>query len=134
MKYLTYGKTLQQPKIMAKAIHNLPYIISGLCFSLIIAVGAGYIKFLLMSPGDVNINISYYESKHYAELVLENNEICDVTIDYPYLNPKYTILDNKIILPIESNNTIFVPVSVKYECKFLAFHKAGNEMIYAQIN
>lgn len=119
---------------MATAISKIPYIISGICFALIIAIGAGYVKFLDIHPGAVTVNIIQYDSKNYAELVLEKHQLCHILADYPYSRVNYSIINNKVIMPIESAHTIFVPLSIKYECKFLVFHKIGTEMVYAQVN
>lgn len=119
---------------MAKAINRLSYIISGICFSIILVIGAGYIKFMSLEPSEVTVNIIQYDSKNYAELKLEQHQMCNVLVDYPYSRMDYFIANNKIVLPIESTHTTFVPLTVKYECKFLLFHKIGNEVVYAQIN
>ena len=119
---------------MAKAINSLTYIISAICFSVILVIGAGYIKFMSLQPGSVTVNIIQNDSKDYAEIVLEKNNMCDILVDYPYSRINYFMSNDKIILPIDSPHTTFVPVSVKYECKFLVFHKIGNELMFAQIN
>lgn len=119
---------------MAKAISNLSYIISGLCFALIIAIGAGYVKFMSLEPGAVTVNIVQHDSKNYAELVLEKNQVCSILVDYPYSRIDYVEQNSRVMMPIESTNIIFIPLSIKYDCKFLVFHKVGTKMVYAQIN
>ena len=119
---------------MAKAISNITYILSCISVVLLIAVGAGYVKFMSLRPGTVTVNIIQYDSKDYAEILLNQNNTCRVLVDYPYSKMNYFMSNNKITLPVESPHTTFVPVSVKYECKFLVFHKIGNELMFAQIN
>lgn len=119
---------------MARAISNISYIISGICFALIIAIGAGYIKFLDIQPSKVSVDIIQYDSKDYAKLVLKEHQLCNILVDYPYSKMNYFVSNNKIVLPIESTHTTFIPLSVKYDCKFLVFHKMGNQVVYAQIN
>ena len=119
---------------MATVINNIPYIISGLCFSLIIALGAGYIKFLSIDPGAVTVDLIQHDSKIYAELVVENNNVCRILTNYSYPRIEYANVNGKTMFPIESANLNFIPIAIKYECSFLLFHKAGTEMVYAQIN
>lgn len=119
---------------MARAISKITYIISGLCFVLLMAVGAGYIKFMSLQPGAVTVNIIQYDSKNYAELMLDKNHLCRILVDYPYSRIHYIVTNDKVIMPIDSTHTIFIPLSFKYECRFLVFHKIGTEMIYAQVN
>ena len=119
---------------MATVINNIPYIISGFCFSLIIALGAGYIKFLSLDPGAVTVDLIQHNSKIYAELVVENNELCQVVTDYSYSRIDYIKVNGKTMFPIESRNLNFIPITIKYECNFLVFHKMGSNMFYAEIN
>ena len=89
---------------------------------------------MYLQPGSINVNIIQYDSKDYAEIILDQNDMCRVSIDYPYSKMNYFMANNKITLPVASSHTTFVPLSFKYECKFLIFHKMGNKLLYAQIN
>ena len=120
--------------MMARAISNITYIISGLCFVLLMAVGAGYVKFMSLQPGAVTVNIIQYDSKNYAELMLDKSHLCRILVDYPYSRINYVVANDKVMMPVESTHTIFIPLSIKYECKFLVFHKIGTQMVYAQVN
>ena len=66
---------------MAKAISNISYIISAICFALIIAIGAGYIKFLAIKPSVVSVDIIEYDSKDYAKLVLTQHHLCNILVE-----------------------------------------------------
>jgi hypothetical protein len=101
---------------------------------LLIAIGAGHVKFMAIHPGAVTVNIVQYNSKDYAELVLEKNHLCRILVDYPYSRVNYIVENDVVMMPIESRRTVFIPLSIKYECKFLVFHKIGTEMVYAQVN
>ncbi len=119
---------------MARMIANISYVISGLCFVLLIAVGAGHVKFMAIHPGAVTVNIIQYNSKNYAELVLERNHLCRVLIDLPYSRINYVIANDRVMMPIETRDPTFIPMAIKYECSFLVFHKIGTQMVYAQVN
>ena len=114
-------------------IFNISYIISGLCFVLLVAFGAGHVKFMSIHPGAVTVNVVELNSKNYAELILEKNNMCRILVDFPYSRIDYVIEDDRIMMPIESKDPTFIPMTIKYECRFLVFHKIGTEMVYAQV-
>ena len=101
---------------------------------LLIAIGAGHVKFMAIHPGAVTVNIIQYNSKNYAELVLEKNHLCRILVDLPYSRINYVIENDRIMMPIETRNPTFIPMAIKYECSFLVFHKIGTQMVYAQVN
>jgi hypothetical protein len=119
---------------MAKVIVNISYVISGLCFILLIAVGAGHVKFMGIHPGAVTVNVVELNSKNYAELILEKSHMCRILVDYPYSRINYIIENDRVMMPIETRSPTFIPMTIKYECRFLVFHKIGTEMVYAQVN
>ncbi len=113
---------------MAKTANLLSYVISGLCFSLIVSVWVGYVKFLDLNPSVNIIMNDVPNDNHYAEVVI-NNEHCHLESTVAW--PRNSTFSKDGRLFFDNSDGATIPIYVNYICEFVFFKKYGNQMIYA---
>lgn len=118
---------------MANALKLVPFIVSSICFSILISMGIGYIKFLNMEPGFATITVIENQRGPIGELKLNNNEHC--FLNYKLEWPSHNIPNDtgRYIFRMESVTSNYIPIAINYTCEFMFFQKTGSQLVYATI-
>jgi len=113
---------------MAKTFNLLSYVISGLCFSIIVSIWIGYVKFLDLNPSVNVVMNNTPDNSAYGEVVI-NNEHCylENTVSWP----RNSVFSKDGRLFFNNTEVTTIPIFVNYKCEFVFFKKYGNQMIYA---
>lgn len=115
-----------------KLVNIILYVISGLCFTVILASWVGYVKFMSISPSFVIMQVDGNPANYYGEVVIKNHGHCQLNNAIAW--PRDSIISDGERLIFKLNkNTAFAPISINYKCEFMIFEKTGNQMVYAII-
>lgn len=108
------------------------YIISGLCFAVLLASWVGYVKFMNLTPSFVIVQITEKTDNYYGEVIIRSHDTCQLENATSW--PRNSILTDgqRLIFKLDKNTTL-IPISINYNCEFMIFKKNGNQMVYAII-
>ncbi len=118
---------------MANIFKLIPFVVSGICFSILVSAGIGYVKFLNMEPGFARITVVENLRGHIGELKLENNEYCYLNYSVEWPSKNIPNDSNRYIFRMDSVKSSYIPIAVTYTCEFMFFQKTGSQLVYATI-
>jgi len=113
-------------------INTILYVISGLCFSIILSSWIGNLKFMNTVSTPVSVQVTSSTDIQYTTMTVVHHQYCQVNSVVSWYDGNIITDKQQLIFKID-NNTEVVPVMVNYQCKFMIFKKNGIRMIYAII-